>query len=141
MTALELRIGFAPVLALRVTYLGELGWELHLPAEYAAHVYELLWAAGRDLGLADAGYRAIDLLRLEKRYLYWGQRHHARLHTLRGPAFGFGRVAQEEIGLHRPRRPGKGQGHWPVAQADHACWSTPTCNSTAARRSAATARS
>ena len=72
MTARELRIGFAPVLALRVTYLGELGWELHLPTEYAAHVYELLWAAGADLGLADAGYRAIDSLRLEKRYLYWG---------------------------------------------------------------------
>ena len=72
MTARELRIGFAPVLALRVTYLGELGYELHLPTEYAAHVYELLWAAGRDLGLADAGYRAIDSLRLEKRYLYWG---------------------------------------------------------------------
>jgi sarcosine dehydrogenase len=72
MTARELRIGFAPVLALRVTYLGELGWELHLPTDYAAHVYELLWAAGRDLGLVDAGYRAIDSLRLEKRYLYWG---------------------------------------------------------------------
>ena len=72
MTARELRIGYAPVLALRVTYLGELGWELHLPSEYAAHVYELLWAAGRELGLADAGYRAIDSLRLEKRYLYWG---------------------------------------------------------------------
>jgi len=72
MTARALRIGFAPVLALRVTYLGELGYELHLPTEYAAHVYELLWAAGRDHGLADAGYRAIDSLRLEKRYLYWG---------------------------------------------------------------------
>jgi 4-methylaminobutanoate oxidase (formaldehyde-forming) len=72
MTARELRLGLAPVLALRVTYLGELGYELHLPTEYAAHVYELLWAAGRDLGLADAGYRAIDSLRLEKRYLYWG---------------------------------------------------------------------
>jgi 4-methylaminobutanoate oxidase (formaldehyde-forming) len=72
MTARELRLGFAPVLALRVTYLGELGYELHLPTEYAAHVYELLWAAGRDFGLADAGYRAIDSLRLEKRYLYWG---------------------------------------------------------------------
>jgi len=72
MTARELRIGFAPVLALRVTYLGELGWELHLPTEYAGHVYELLWSAGRELGLADAGYRAIDSLRLEKRYLYWG---------------------------------------------------------------------
>jgi glycine cleavage system aminomethyltransferase T/glycine/D-amino acid oxidase-like deaminating enzyme len=72
MTAHALRIGFAPVLALRVTYLGELGYELHLPTEYAAHVYELLWAAGRDFGMADAGYRAIDSLRLEKRYLYWG---------------------------------------------------------------------
>jgi sarcosine dehydrogenase len=72
MTARELSLGLAPVLALRVTYLGELGYELHLPTEYAAHVYELLWAAGRDLGLADAGYRAIDSLRLEKRYLYWG---------------------------------------------------------------------
>jgi 4-methylaminobutanoate oxidase (formaldehyde-forming) len=72
MTARELRLGLAPVLALRVTYLGELGYELHLATEYAAHVYELLWAAGRDLGVADAGYRAIDSLRLEKRYLYWG---------------------------------------------------------------------
>src|SRR5258708_12459726 len=71
MTAGELRLGLAPVLALRVTYLGELGYELHLPTEYAAHVYELLEAAGRDHGLADAGYRAIDSLRLENRYLYW----------------------------------------------------------------------
>jgi sarcosine dehydrogenase len=72
MSARELRIGFAPVLALRVTYVGELGWELHLPAEYAGHVYELLWAAGQEMEIADAGYRAIDSLRLEKRYLYWG---------------------------------------------------------------------
>jgi len=72
MTARRLRIGYAPVLALRVTYLGELGWELHLPTEYAAHVYEQLSAAGQEFGLADAGYRAIDSLRLEKRYLYWG---------------------------------------------------------------------
>ncbi|TMJ29223.1 MAG: FAD-dependent oxidoreductase [Alphaproteobacteria bacterium] len=72
MTARELRIGYAPVLALRVTYVGELGWELHLPTEYAQHVYELLWAAGREFDLGDAGYRAIDSLRLEKRYLYWG---------------------------------------------------------------------
>src|SRR4029453_1936844 len=63
MTARELRIGFAPGLGWGVSFLGELAWELHLPTEYAAHVYELLWAAGRDLGLADAGYRAIDSLR------------------------------------------------------------------------------
>jgi 4-methylaminobutanoate oxidase (formaldehyde-forming) len=72
MSARSLRIGYAPVLALRVTYVGELGYELHLPTEYAAHVYELLWAAGREFGIADAGCRAIDSLRLEKRYLYWG---------------------------------------------------------------------
>jgi 4-methylaminobutanoate oxidase (formaldehyde-forming) len=56
----------------RITYLGELGYELHLPTEYAAHVHELLWTAGQDAGIANAGYRAIDSLRLEKRYLYWG---------------------------------------------------------------------
>src|SRR4029079_6795613 len=72
MSARELRIGYAPVLALRVTYVGELGYELHLPTEYAAHVYELLWDAGRAHGIANSGYRAIDSLRLEKRYLYWG---------------------------------------------------------------------
>ncbi|MCX7361299.1 MAG: FAD-dependent oxidoreductase [Alphaproteobacteria bacterium] len=72
MSARELRIGYAPVLALRVTYVGELGWELHLPSEYAAHVYEILLEAGREFEVADAGYRAIDSLRLEKRYLYWG---------------------------------------------------------------------
>jgi sarcosine dehydrogenase len=64
-------VGYAPVLALRVTYAGELGWELHVPSEYALHVYEALWAAGQDLGVANAGYRALDSLRLEKGYRYW----------------------------------------------------------------------
>ena len=61
----------APVLALRVTYAGELGWELHVPSEYALHLYEALWEAGQDLGVANAGYRALDSLRLEKGYRYW----------------------------------------------------------------------
>jgi sarcosine dehydrogenase len=65
-------IGYAPVLALRVTYIGELGYELYLPPEYAASLYESLWAAGQDLGIRNAGYRAIDSLRLEKGYCYWG---------------------------------------------------------------------
>ena len=60
------------MLALRVTYLGELGWELHVPTEYAAHVYERCGRPDATVGIADAGYRAIDSLRLEKRYLYWG---------------------------------------------------------------------
>jgi 4-methylaminobutanoate oxidase (formaldehyde-forming) len=70
--AREIRIGYAPVLAVRITYVGELGWELHVSAEYAQHVYERLWRIGEPLGIANAGYRAIETLRLEKRYLYWG---------------------------------------------------------------------
>ena len=67
------RIGIAgcPVLAMRITYVGELGWELHLPAEYAQTVYDALWAAGAPLGLRNAGYRAIETLRLEKGYRAW----------------------------------------------------------------------
>ena len=61
----------APVLALRVTYVGELGWELHIPVEFAASVYEVLMEAGKPHGIANAGYRAIDSLRMEKGYLYW----------------------------------------------------------------------
>lgn len=70
-TAQEITIGAAPALALRIGYVGELGWELHIPTEYAAHVYEVLRNAGEPLGIADVGYRAIDTLRMEKGYLYW----------------------------------------------------------------------
>ena len=55
-----------------MTYIGELGYELYMPPEYAAGLYESLWEAGRDLGIRNAGYRAIDSLRLEKGYCYWG---------------------------------------------------------------------
>ena len=72
MTAREIGIGYAPVLALRLTYVGELGWELHMPTEFAPHVYQALWRAGQEFGIVNAGYRAIDTLRMEKRYLYWG---------------------------------------------------------------------
>ncbi|WP_171230412.1 FAD-dependent oxidoreductase [Ruegeria sp. HKCCA4008] len=67
-------IGIAgcPVKALRVTYVGELGWELHLPVEYAQTVYDALMEAGHPHGLINAGYRAIESLRLEKGYRAWG---------------------------------------------------------------------
>ena len=67
-------IGIAgcPVRALRVTYVGELGWELHLPVEYATTVYDALMAEGLPRGLMNAGYRAIESLRLEKGYRAWG---------------------------------------------------------------------
>jgi 4-methylaminobutanoate oxidase (formaldehyde-forming) len=65
-------IGGAPVRALRLTYVGELGWELHVPSEHALAVYRRLQAAGAPHGLANAGYRAIESLRLEKGYRAWG---------------------------------------------------------------------
>jgi glycine cleavage system T protein len=71
LTARELAVGRAPVLAVRVTYVGELGWELYTPSEYGLELWDTLWEAGRPLGLVAAGYRAIDSLRLEKGYRYW----------------------------------------------------------------------
>ena len=70
--ARRLQVAGAPVLALRVTYVGELGWELHVPVEFAATVYEALMQAGAEFGIANAGYRAIETLRLEKGYRAWG---------------------------------------------------------------------
>ncbi len=71
-TAKTIGIAGCPVNAMRVTYVGELGWELHLPVEYAATVYTALHEAGAKHGLMNAGYRAIETLRLEKGYRAWG---------------------------------------------------------------------
>ena len=70
-TAREIAIGAAPVRAVRIGFVGELGWELHIPTEFGAYVMEQLRDAGADHGLRDVGYRAIDSLRMEKGYLYW----------------------------------------------------------------------
>ncbi len=69
----EIWLGRALVRASRITYVGELGWELYVPVEFAAGVYDALHAAGGDLGLADAGYYAIESLRVEKAYRAWGR--------------------------------------------------------------------
>ena len=61
-------VGLAPCLALRVNYVGELGWELHHPIEYQNHIFDALTEAGRDLGLGPLGIRAMDTMRLEKSY-------------------------------------------------------------------------
>ncbi len=71
MTAREISVAEIPVLALRVTYVGELGWELYPPAEYGRALWNALWTAGAAHGLVAAGYRAIDALRLEKGYRVW----------------------------------------------------------------------
>lgn len=71
LAAREIDIGFARALAVRIGYVGELGWELYIPQEFATHVYDTLRAAGEAHGIANAGYRAIESCRLEKGYLYW----------------------------------------------------------------------
>jgi glycine cleavage system aminomethyltransferase T/glycine/D-amino acid oxidase-like deaminating enzyme len=71
LTAAVIGLGHASVLAVRIGYVGELGYELYVPQEYAAHVYETLYEAGRGEDIVDAGYRAIDSCRMEKGYLYW----------------------------------------------------------------------
>jgi 4-methylaminobutanoate oxidase (formaldehyde-forming) len=68
----EIAVGAVPVRALRVTFVGEHGWELYCPAEYGAALWRALWEAGEPHGLVAGGYRAIDSLRLEKGYRVWG---------------------------------------------------------------------
>jgi dimethylglycine dehydrogenase len=64
-------IGYTQAIALRVNYVGELGWELHIPTEHLLSVYDLLWEAGEKFGIRDYGLYAMDSLRLEKCYRGW----------------------------------------------------------------------
>ncbi|HEX3292807.1 MAG TPA: FAD-dependent oxidoreductase [Solirubrobacterales bacterium] len=72
MSIREITVGTVPVRALRVTYVGELGWELYCPTEYGLGLWRTLWDAGREHGMVAGGYRAIDSMRLEKGYRVWG---------------------------------------------------------------------
>jgi glycine cleavage system aminomethyltransferase T/glycine/D-amino acid oxidase-like deaminating enzyme len=72
MRAREIAVGPVPCLALRVTYVGELGWELYCGTEFGLRLWDVLWESGRGHGLVAGGYKAIDSLRLEKGYRVWG---------------------------------------------------------------------
>jgi glycine cleavage system aminomethyltransferase T len=68
----EIEIGYARVRASRVSYVGELGWELLIPAEFAQHVFDTIAAVGTEFDLHHAGYFALNALRLEKGFRHWG---------------------------------------------------------------------
>jgi glycine cleavage system aminomethyltransferase T len=80
-TAKQIVVGFIPVLAVRVSYAGELGWELYAPTEYGQALWDTLWEAGQPHGVLAAGGAAFESLRLEKGYRLWG----ADIHTEYNP--------------------------------------------------------
>ncbi len=71
-TAQDIEIGYGSALALRMTYVGELGWELYVPSEFAVNVYDAIVAEGQSVGLEHAGYHALNSLRMEKCFRHWG---------------------------------------------------------------------
>ena len=68
LTAKKIEVGLAPSIAMRMNFVGELGWELHHPIEYQNHIFDKLMEAGKDLGLKPYGIRAMNSLRVEKSY-------------------------------------------------------------------------
>ncbi len=71
-TSREIELGYARVRASRITYVGELGWELYIPTEFTTGVYDELVSGGASHGLVHAGYHALNSLRIEKAYRHWG---------------------------------------------------------------------
>ena len=71
-TSQEIELGYAIVRASRITYVGELGWELYIPTEFMTGVYDEIVAAGEAFGLKHCGYHALNALRMEKAYRHWG---------------------------------------------------------------------
>jgi len=68
LSAKKIEVGFAPTIAMRMNFVGELGWELHHPIEYQNHIFDTLLKAGKDFGIKPFGIRAMDSLRIEKTY-------------------------------------------------------------------------
>jgi glycine cleavage system T protein len=71
-TSQEIELGYAIVRASRITYVGELGWELYIPTEFMTGVYDEIVSAGAEFGLKHCGYHALNALRMEKAYRHWG---------------------------------------------------------------------
>jgi len=71
-TGKDIEIGYGKALALRMTYVGELGWEIYTPTEFAQDIYDKILAAGTDHGMQLAGMHALNSLRLEKAFRHWG---------------------------------------------------------------------
>ena len=97
----EIYVAGAPVRAMRITFVGELGWELHIPSEYMVTVYDALKATGTEYSLRDAGYRAIDSLRLEKGYRVWAADIGPDFNPLEA-GLGFAVAFDQARGVHRP---------------------------------------
>jgi 4-methylaminobutanoate oxidase (formaldehyde-forming) len=107
-------LGYATVRATRITYVGELGWELYVPTEFAVGVYEQLFQAGADLGVANAGYYTINSLRLDKGYRAFGSDlipEYGPVEAgltfackLKSPTGFIGREAVEKVRADGPRR-------------------------------------
>lgn len=70
-TSREIEMGYGYVRASRITFVGELGWELYIPTEFMQDIYDRIVTAGADLGLVHAGYHALNSLRMEKAYRHW----------------------------------------------------------------------
>jgi len=113
-TSREIDIGYATVRATRITYVGELGWELYVPTEVAVSVYESLLDAGAPLGLVEGGYYAMESMRLEKAYRAFGRELSPDYNPIEaglsfacklGTSIPFlGRAAVEQAKADRPRR-------------------------------------
>ena len=98
-TGRRIRVAGVPVLALRLSYVGELGWELYAPAEFGGLLWDAIWEAGQDLGMVAAGRRAFESLRLEKGYRLWGHdmtREHSPYEA--GVGFAVRPAAREFVG-------------------------------------------
>jgi len=115
MSLRDITVGDVPVRALRVTFVGELGWELYCPTEYGAGLWRALWEAGEPHGIVAGGYRAIDTMRLEKGYRVWAPTSRPTRRPTRGGCRLL-RQARQGRRVHRPR----GAGGCPRGRPAHA---------------------